>query len=80
MGERVNIDFPQREENRSLSPAQVIERLRTIPDTNGRIKIVGGWVWVTFDTRPSKSVRSQLSQLGFHWSNPSRCWQHPTLV
>ena len=30
-----------------------------------------------FPNRPLERVRAELSQLGFHWNNTRKCWQHP---
>jgi hypothetical protein len=34
-------------------------------------------VWVTFREQPAENVRAGLSQIGFHWNNSRKCWQHP---
>ena len=40
-------------------------------------EVVGKWVWITFPEPPLERVRAELSQLGFHWNNTRKCWQHP---
>jgi hypothetical protein len=72
------IDRDQRTENRKLDTAAVITRLReTLPTIAQRATVVGTWVWLSFDTTPAPETRQQISQLGFHWNNTRRVWQHP---
>jgi len=74
----VSVDFQQREQNRSLAAGQVLIQLRQIaPRAYDLAEVVGQWVWVTFPDQPEQPVRAQLSQLGFHWNNARKCWQHP---
>jgi hypothetical protein len=40
-------------------------------------EVVGNWIWITFYEQPEAQVRQELSQLGFHWNNVRKCWQHP---
>jgi hypothetical protein len=74
----VSVDFQQREQNRSLAAGQVLVQLRQVaPRAYDLAEVVGQWVWVTFPDQPEQPVRAQLSQLGFHWNNARKCWQHP---
>jgi hypothetical protein len=75
---RLPIDPDQRALNRKLDTAAVIGLLRdTRPDLYKRSVIVGAWVWLSFDTAPEPETRQQISQLGFHWNNTRKVWQHP---
>ena len=75
---RLPIDPALRAENRKLDTAAVISRLReALPTIAQRASIVGTWVWLSFDTAPAPETRQQISQLGFHWNNTRRVWQHP---
>jgi hypothetical protein len=75
---RLPIDRDQRAENRKLDTAAVITRLReALPTIAQRATVVGTWVWLSFDTSPAPETRQQISQLGFHWNNTRRVWQHP---
>lgn len=38
--------------------------------------IVGRWVWVSFDTKPSADVRQLLKDYGFRWSSRRGEWAH----
>jgi hypothetical protein len=72
------VNFRLRAERRSLPASSVLELLqKLLPDVYASAEIIGEWVWVTFAEQPAESVRMQLSQLGFHWNNVRKCWQHP---
>ena len=75
---RLPIDHDQRAQNRKLDTAALIALLRdTLPAIAKRATVVGTWVWLSFDTAPEPTTRQQISQLGFHWNNTRRVWQHP---
>ena len=40
-------------------------------------QVVGRWVWLEFDSKPSDETRAGLSAIGFRWNHKRRCWQHP---
>jgi hypothetical protein len=72
------VNYQQREENRALSTEKVLDLLRQwLPAAYDLAEVVGKWIWVTFPEAPADQVRGQLSQLGFHWNNYRKCWQHP---
>jgi hypothetical protein len=67
-----------RQKSRSLSSAEVLEHLhRWYPEAYALAEVVGAWVWVTFTEPPRESLRAGLAQIGFHWNNTRKCWQHP---
>jgi len=68
----------QRRLNRYLPVKVVLERIHEqIPDVWDATKIVGKWVWIETDTKPERTVREMLSDLGFHWNTKREAWQHP---
>lgn len=72
------VNFAEREANRSLPSAEVLAHLRRwYPQAYDLAEMVGQWVWITFPEPPAESLRAGLSQLGFHWNNYRKCWQHP---
>jgi hypothetical protein len=72
------VDFAQRDFNRKLSVEKVLEKLeRWMPEQYKLAEVVGRWIWITFPEPPIERVRAELSQLGFHWNNTRKCWQHP---
>jgi hypothetical protein len=72
------VNFKLRRERRSLDSSAVLDLLRQhLPQALPLAEIIGEWVWVTFAEQPAEAVRQQLSQLGFHWNNIRKCWQHP---
>ena len=74
----VSVDFQQRDLNRSLTSGQVLIQLRQLaPRAYDLAEVIGQWVWVSFPDQPEQALRVHLSQLGFHWNNARKCWQHP---
>jgi hypothetical protein len=72
------VNFELRERNRQLSVERVLEILkRWNPAQYKLAEVVGNWIWITFPEPPIERVRAELSQLGFHWNNVRKCWQHP---
>ena len=72
------VNFTERDFNRSLPVEKVLEKLkRWMPAQYELAEVVGKWVWITFPEAPAERVRAELSQLGFHWNNTRKCWQHP---
>jgi hypothetical protein len=72
------VNFAEREFNRKLPMEKVLEKLRRwMPQQYELAEVVGKWVWISFPEPPIERVRADLSQLGFHWNNTRKCWQHP---
>jgi len=72
------VNFAERYFNRSLPVEKVLEKLkRWLPAAYEIAEVVGSWVWITFPEAPAERIRAELSQLGFHWNNVRKCWQHP---
>ena len=71
------VNFAERDFNRTLSVEKVLEKLkRWMPAQFELAEVVGKWIWITFPEPPIERVRAELSQLGFHWNNVRKCWQH----
>jgi hypothetical protein len=72
------VNFAERDFNRKLSVEKVLEKLeRWMPEQFKLAEVVGKWIWISFPEPPLERVRAELSQLGFHWNNTRKCWQHP---
>src|SRR5690349_12422098 len=72
------VNFAERDFNRSLPVEKVLEKLkRWMPAQYELAEVVGKWIWITFPEAPDERIRAELSQLGFHWNNVRKCWQHP---
>jgi hypothetical protein len=72
------VNFAEREFNRTLSAEKILEKLeRWMPEQFKLAEVVGKWIWISFSEPPLERVRADLSQLGFHWNNTRKCWQHP---
>lgn len=75
---RPQIDFTKRRLNRSLNTLRLLNLLRcATPQFFQRAEVVGKWVWIAFQVEPPLTVRQRLAELGFHWNNVRRVWQHP---
>lgn len=75
---RTKIDFTKRRLNRSLNTWRLLNLLRCqTPRFFQRAEVVGKWVWIRFQVEPPLTVRQKLAELGFHWNNVRRVWQHP---
>ena len=75
---RKPIDFNRRKANRSLDTEKLLAVLQSdAPKFFGLAEVVGKWVWIQFaDKQPAKVTRA-LAELGFHWNNARKAWQHP---
>ena len=62
--------------NRMHDTMEVLSRLQAQPDTLKAAKVVGRWVWITFDAKPSVEVRDFLKAEGFIWNRKRAAWQH----
>jgi hypothetical protein len=72
------VNFAERDFNRKLSVEKVLEKLeRWMPAQFELAEVVGKWIWISFPEPPAERIRVELSQLGFHWNNVRKCWQHP---
>ena len=71
------IDLDARAVNRALPQSEVLELIRRFPRILAAAQLVGRWIWVEFAAIPERTTRATLAQLGFHWNNKRRLWQHP---
>lgn len=39
-------------------------------------RVVGRWVWIEFDSKPSAEIRQGLKDMGFRWSRRRKQWAH----
>ncbi|MCJ7828439.1 MAG: hypothetical protein MUP81_01705 [Dehalococcoidia bacterium] len=61
----------QRQEHHSI--IEVIEfcRANSLP-----ADVVGHWVWVSFEQKPSDEIRQAMKDFGFRWSSRRGEWAH----
>ena len=72
------VNFEERERNRQLATARVLELLKSsMPRQFELAEVVGKWIWIEFAEAPAQQIRAELSQLGFHWNGKRQAWQHP---
>ncbi len=75
---RKPIDFSLRRANRSLETARLLALLESeAPKFFGLAEVVGKWVWIQFADKQPAAVTRVLAELGFHWNNARKAWQHP---
>ncbi len=62
---------------------QATGRLRTLPAVIRACQeqeipavVVGRWVWVAFDDKPSDTIRRFLKSSGFRWVKDRQAWAH----
>ncbi len=39
-------------------------------------RVVGRWVWIKFESKPSTEIRQVLKDFGFRWSRRRSQWAH----
>jgi hypothetical protein len=54
----------------------IIEVLEFCKFRNLPARVVGRWVWVKFDSKPSCQIRQALKDFGFRWSKRRGQWSH----
>ena len=53
-----------------------IEVIEFCKENNLPADIVGRWIWVKFDSKPSEEVRQKIKDFGFRWSKRRGEWAH----
>jgi hypothetical protein len=72
------VNYKERDFNRNLPTERVLAVLeRWMPLQRKMASVVGSWIWIQFQEVPPAEIRRDLSQLGFHWNNKRKLWQHP---
>jgi hypothetical protein len=63
--------------NESTSKSNyIIEVLEYCKAQNLPARVVGKWVWVEFESKPSAEIRQGLKDMGFRWSRRRGQWAH----
>ena len=62
-------------QNRSESKS-IIEVLEFCKCRNLPARVVGRWVWIKFESKPSAEIRQSLKKIGFRWSRRREQWAH----
>lgn len=60
----------------SKSNHSIIEVLEFCKAQNLPARVVGKWVWVKFESKPSAEIRQALKDFGFRWSRRRGQWSH----
>lgn len=63
----------QKQVESSKSIIEVLEfcKIQALP-----ARVVGKWVWIKFESKPSAEVRQSLKDFGFRWSRRRGQWAH----
>ena len=54
----------------------ILEVLEFCKSRNLPARVVGSWVWIEFDSKPSAEIRQALKDFGFRWSKRRGQWAH----
>ena len=60
--------------NTSKSNHSIIEVLEFCKAQNLPARVVGRWVWIKFESKPSADIRQALKDNGFRWSKRRGQW------
>ena len=60
----------------SKSNHSIIEVLEFCKSRQLPARVVGRWIWVKFESKPSTEVRQALKNFGFRWSKRRGQWAH----
>ena len=60
----------------SKSNQSIIEVLEFCKAQNLPARVVGRWVWIQFESKPSVEIRQALKDFGFRWSRRRGQWSH----
>ncbi|HUU15862.1 MAG TPA: hypothetical protein VMW72_01830 [Sedimentisphaerales bacterium] len=60
----------------SKSNHSIIEVLEFCKAQNLPARVVGKWVWIKFESKPSAEIRQALKDFGFRWSPRRGQWSH----
>ncbi|MBW7990168.1 MAG: hypothetical protein FVQ84_09165 [Planctomycetes bacterium] len=54
----------------------IVEVLEYCKAENLPARVVGKWVWIKFENKPSAEIRAGLKSMGFRWSRRREQWAH----
>jgi len=52
----------------------ILEVLETCRTLDVPARVVGCWVWIKFESKPSAEIRAALKEMGFRWSRRRGQW------
>lgn len=58
----------------ALSISQKARKVATLAP-GARVRIVGLWIWIDFESKPGATVRAMLKAEKFRWNHSRGCWQ-----
>ena len=54
----------------------IIDVVRFCQEEELPAEVVGQWVWIEFDGKPSEEIRTKLKAVGFKWIKKRGKWAH----
>ena len=66
----------QENKSQSKSNHSILEVLEFCKAQALPARVVGRWVWIKFDSKPSTEIRQGLKDIGFRWSKRRGQWCH----
>ena len=73
---KINITSFKGAKMRNKTEHTQIEVVEFCRDNNLPADLVGRWIWVKFDSKPSDEVRQAMKDFGFRWSKRRGEWAH----
>ena len=65
------------EQSKAVKPKHsIIEVLEYCQAEKLPARVVGRWIWIKFDSKPSVEIRTDLKDMGFRWSRRRSQWAH----
>ena len=64
------------EQTETSKPKNIIEVLEFCKAQDLPARVVGRWVWIKFESKPSAEIRQALKDSGFRWSRRRGQWAH----
>ena len=70
------------EQANKVKSKSILEVLEFCKELKLPARVVGKWVWIQFESKPSAEIRQSLKAMGFRWSRRREQWAnncgHPT--
>ncbi len=70
------------EQANKVKSKSILEVLEFCQELKLPARVVGKWVWIQFESKPSAEIRQSLKAMGFRWSRRREQWAnncgHPT--
>ena len=62
------------EQTNKVKSKSILEVLEFCQELKLPARVVGKWVWIQFESKPSAEIRQSLKAQGFRWSHRRQQW------